>query len=496
MAAETFTQTIPGQPLLSLLVWGAALVLVLYFARAHVHATIRAASRVVHNGLRLAAHAVGGAERRLAQRNREVLLASGLEAVERQVEREFHRVDAVVARDLQGFPALQRELSEQITRIDEDYRESGEIPPAPSAWVSAVEAVAKIKVPEGGMVASMLGDIKATLEKHQQDATEEYRRSVRKRHALLHRMMPYWRRLSVKLGEVGKSIRGLQERAASIDRHMAAYEEIQRGTDRAVRTLSSSSMTQFVISGFVLAVAVGGAMINFNLIALPMSEMVGGGSYIGAYKTSDVAALVIILVETAMGLYLMESLRITRLFPVIGSLDDRVRVRMIWISFGILLVLAGVESALAFMRDRIAADMQALRQTLAGVQETARPQSLIPTVGQMVMGFILPFALTFVAIPLESFIQSARTVAGVALQGLLRTLAFLLRLAGNLARYAGSALIALYDAVIFLPILVERRLRRAVEGRRSGTDGGRNVGADFDPDRTAGITAHGAGGAE
>ena len=33
-----------------------------------------------------------------------------------------------------------------------------------------------------------------------------------------------------------------------------------------------------------------------------------------------------------MGLFLMESLRITRLFPVIGALPDKTRVRMIWIT--------------------------------------------------------------------------------------------------------------------------------------------------------------------
>ncbi|NIQ97122.1 MAG: hypothetical protein GWN87_25280, partial [Desulfuromonadales bacterium] len=76
--------------------------------------------------------------------------------------------------------------------------------------------------------------------------------------------------------------------------------------------------------------------------------------------------------------------------------------------------LAGVESALAFMRDRIAADMEALRQTLAGADVVkTQVESIIPTAGQMVMGFVLPFALTFVAIPLESFIHSSRTVIGI-----------------------------------------------------------------------------------
>ena len=62
----------------------------------------------------------------------------------------------------------------------------------------------------------------------------------------------------------------------------------------------------------VLGVAIGGAAINFSLIARPMAEMVGGTSLIGGFRTADIAALVIIMVEISMGLLLMESLRITR----------------------------------------------------------------------------------------------------------------------------------------------------------------------------------------
>jgi hypothetical protein len=201
-------------------------------------------------------------------------------------------------------------------------------------------------------------------------------------------------------------------------------------------------------------------VINFNLIALPMSEMVGGGSYIGSFKTSNVAAMVIILVEVAMGLYLMESLRITRLFPIIGQMDDKMRTRMIWITFSILLILASVEAALAYMRDQIASDMQALRQSLAAVESTAGVvNSWIPTVGQMVMGFVLPFALTFVAIPLESFVQSSRTVIGVVGAGMLRWLAFVLRLLGNIGHYLGELLVNLYDLFIFPPLWVENLIR-------------------------------------
>jgi hypothetical protein len=234
--------------------------------------------------------------------------------------------------------------------------------------------------------------------------------------------------------------------------------------------LSSSSLTQFFVAGLVLLIAIGGAIINFNLIALPMSEMVGGASYIGPYKTSDVAGLVIILIELTMGLFLMESLRITRLFPIIGSMDDKMRRRMIWITFTMLAILAGVESALAFMRDRIAHDMEALRQTLAGVEQTTIATSMIPTIGQMIMGFILPFALAFVAIPLESFISSSRTVLGVVVVGLLRFLAFILRLLGNIGFYLGRFVVNMYDLIIFPTIWLEGVILGIKTKQKAATD--------------------------
>ena len=110
----------------------------------------------------------------------------------------------------------------------------------------------------------------------------------------------------------------------------------------------------------MLVIAIFGGLINFQLIAMPMSEMVGGTSYIGPMRTSDIAALVIIMVEIAMGLFLMESLRITHLFPVIGSMDDGMRKRMVVITFAILAILATVEASLAYMRDLLALDREAL----------------------------------------------------------------------------------------------------------------------------------------
>ena len=103
--------------------------------------------------------------------------------------------------------------------------------------------------------------------------------------------------------------------------------------------------------------------------------------------------------------------------------------------------------------------MQALRHTLAQVEAPQSVNSWIPTIGQMVMGFILPFALTFVAIPLESFVQSSRTVVGDLVAAILRGLAFSLRLLADVANYAGEFFVNLYDLLAFPLIWIENWLR-------------------------------------
>ena len=463
-----------GAPTLSIVFWLTLVAVALYIARAPAHRAILSLSRVLHYAFRLAARSVRLAEEKLSLRNREVLLAAGREAAERIVEREFYRIDATVRRDLAEYPALQRRLSEEIQSIDEDYKQSTDVPPAPPGWLKAVESVAKIPSAGDPMVAHILDDIHTSLVKAQNTAIKAYRQSSCERHALLKRMMPHWRRGLQMLGQVDKSVNSLLERSKTIDRHMDEYEQVSKRTDRAVRMLSSSSITQFFIAAFVLAIAIGGAVINFHLIARPMSEMVGGASQMMGFKTANIAALVIILVEIAMGLFLMESLRITRLFPIIGALDDKVRLRMVWITFGMLFCLASIEAGLAYMREVLSQGDAALMAYLMQNNEAdAAPQSRwITTAAQMGMGFLLPFALTFVAIPLESFVHSLRTVLGLVGVAILKAAGFALRLLGNVARYAGIMSIHVYDLLIFAPLWIERQAkeRSAPVSRKESDD--------------------------
>ena len=456
MTSDFWTQLFPEQPSW-LVVLGLVLfaILMLYVARTPAHQAILTVTRSIRNALRIMARSVMVAERKLKKRNSEVLLAHGREATERYIEREFQRVEALVSRDLSGYPSLQRDLKEQITRIDEDYVQSGEVPPHPPEWLKVIDAVAEIPSNGSPVVAKILSDIHSTLKKSLDKDISEYRNANKKRHALLKRMLPYWRSLTKILSCVETKITGLEHRSNIIDEQMEEYEQIRAKTDYAERMLSSSSLTQFFISGLVLFIAVVGGWVNFHLVALPMSEMVGATSQLASIKTSDVAALFIIAIEVFLGLFLMESLGVTRLFPIISMLDDNKRRIIFWVALVFLTVFACIESSLAYMRDVLAADEQAIKHMLTDVQVEEMQLSWIPSVGQMVMGFILPFALTFVAIPLESFVHSSRTVVGLVLVWLMHILSFMIRLLGNIVNGLGQLIVSIYDLVIFLPLRIE-----------------------------------------
>ncbi|HEX6265471.1 MAG TPA: hypothetical protein VFZ81_01090 [Burkholderiales bacterium] len=470
----------PDNFAVSVLVLAVIAMAFLYAARGPMHALIRSLGQAVGGPLRLGARWLGGAAAEIHQRNKAVLLAQGRQEVGNRIEREFERLGALVTRDLQGYPALQRKLLDEITRIEEDYKKCGEVPPTPPDWTEAVSAVAKIKSTGSEVVLRVLEEINRSVNAIHDKAIGEYRKAYESRHKILEGFMPFWRSVDKNLAQVEKNIADLKSSVKGVDAHMAKYEQISAGTDKAQHALTVSAFTQFAISLLVMLVAAGGAFINYKLIALPMSEMVGAGDYItSSLRTSEVAALVIIFVEASMGLFLLEAMRITHLFPRIANLNDRTRRRMMWIALGLLVTLAGVEAALALMRDLLIADKQALLQSLATVQaQTATDGWVgsIPTAGQMLLGFILPFALAFIAIPLESLIHSARTVGGVILMALVRVLAFVLRLAGNVVRHMSRLLIRLYDVAIVVPLLVER----VVKGRLVNPRGRRPRVADVD----------------
>ena len=176
-----------------------------------------------------------------------------------------------------------------------------------------------------------------------------------------------------------------------------------------------------------------------------------------------------------MGLFLMEALRITHLFPRIATLNDRMRRRMMWIALVLLVTLAGVEAALALMRDMLIADKQALIQSLATVQQAAADRRLgradpdrradaarlHPAVRARVRRHPARVAHPLVAHRRRRAARRAGVGAGA-------------RAARARQRRRGACrrvLITLYDVVIVLPLMVERMVKAgmrdaALRGRR------------------------------
>src|SRR3954465_15161199 len=473
----------PENPGLSIVVLVVVAMGFMYAARRPVHELLRALGHMIGGPLRIAARSLAQAAADIHHRNKAVLLAHGGQELVSRVEREFERLAAIVTRDLQGYPTLQRKLLDEITKIEEDYKKCGEVPPPSPDWTDAVAAIANVKSTGNELVLRVLEEIKRSVSAIHDKALGEYRKSYETPHKILEGFMPFWRSVDKNLTQVEKNLASLQSSVSTVDSHMATYEAINAAPDKAQHALTVSAFTQFFISLVVMMVAAGGAFINFKLIAMPMSEMVGAGDYItNSLRTSEVAALVIIFVEASMGLFLLEAMRVTHLFPRIASLNEVLRKRMLWIALSLLITLAGVEAALALMRDMLIADKQALLQTLATVQAGATEGWVgrIPTAGQMLLGFILPFALAFIAIPLESLVHAARTVGGVLLASAVRALAFVLRLASAIAKPMSRVLIRLYDVASVLPLLCER----VVKGSRARVSPKAANDVDIDVERT------------
>ena len=221
-------------------------------------------------------------------------------------------------------------------------------------------------------------------------------------------------------------------------------------------------MKPFLISLIVMSVALGGAFINFQLIALPMSELVPAGERLGGIPVSTVSALVIVLMEVAVGIFAMDMLGITELFPKLTMLAPSRRRLILGLSLAGLFFLACVESSLAILREQIVAADSVLKLALSGSAGTVvaiASTSKIPVIGQAVLGFILPWTLAMVAIPLETFLETSRLVFSGFAALLLQCLGNIAQVFAHGARTVTTALPSIYDVYVAIPLRLEQLLR-------------------------------------
>ncbi len=364
--------------------------------------------------------------------------------------------------DLQQYPVLHRSLDEAVKRAEEDFKASSVAPPEAPGWPQAIQAVAGMEKAGDRTVHKILEEIRRAAVVQEKQALHAYREVTAKRHGILAQSAVHWKAIRALLEQVGKAVTGTLEASTRVDAFMERYEKIQRGEDGAERALAGSALNLFIISAFVVAVAGFGGLVNFQLVARPMSELVAGGGWVLGMPVSRIAALVIVLMEVAAGIFLMEALGITQLFPRIGRLPASRRRIIFGVALAGLALLACIEATLAILREQLLEADKALALALSGTAVRGRESvaapllSRIPMIGQAVLGFTLPWILAMIAVPIEMLVESGRHVLGRALVLLVRGLGVVVRLVAHLVRYLTAVLTHAYDIYIIVPLQVER----------------------------------------
>jgi hypothetical protein len=449
----------PARPAASLLVLWLLSQVFCWAARVPVHRAFRALGRVLGGALRITGRWCRSVAVNVAKRDREMILEMGRGDAEAKVAREFRRVETSFANELGRYPELHRKMDDLVSRLDADYKECGNAAPTPPGWAEATAAVAKMPASGDNVVKKVLEEIHNSAKSGEKKALQEYRDATAKRHKILSGMAPMWKELGKHAEQAGKSVGAALETTKRIDAHMTTYEDIRKGDDKAVRAQGWQSTQLFVASLLVLGVAIGGAFVNFNLIALPMSELVPSGNRIGGLPVSTIAALVIVLMEVAAGIFTMEMLGITSFFPKLDLLPSSRRRIILVVALGGLFMLACIECSLAILREQIVESASALKHSLAGISEKAVADpatSRIPVVGQAVLGFVLPWILAMVAVPLETLIATGGHIALTVTAGVLALVGTAARLLAHGSRYLVEGLRHLYDIYIVIPLQIER----------------------------------------
>ncbi len=203
-----------------------------------------------------------------------------------------------------------------------------------------------------------------------------------------------------------------------------------------------------------------GGVLNFLLIERPLSTLFADGGFLlpGGITMGEACAATIIVIESVIGFFLLETLRVTKVLPNFHGLSPGSRGAWAAAFAFILCALSIMEAALAVWREGL------ISLTASVEAEGAVDLGAAPMVFQVVLGVLMPFVLALVAIPLEAFLKNARVVALFLLGALTVLLALPLQVAGVALRWLGEVVWALYETVAFLPSAAARLVTPRARG--------------------------------
>lgn len=435
----------PDYPLASLLVIALLSLTLMYLLRERAHALILRISRSIHSLVRLAAQACLRSEHRVRLRNHEVTIALAEELLERRLEREFVRIEALVEKDLIQYQRLTATINAQLAAVNEDYEGSLDVPMAGPQWISAVEAIARLEEDDrnSDVMGKILSELHRTVDQHQRDVLREHRWTVSARHKLLARLKPHWRKLTKLLEQIEGRIVALNERLQLVDRQMTRFEALVAGSGHG---LIASVIMRFVISLFFVAVGSAAAVLNFYLLAEPLDSLFLGREIAG-FPLSTYTAGFVTAATLVAALMIFEGLKVTNLMPMMAAMTRKGRVLVISCGIFLLSILCLFEASAIAVLPAIEAAEASLTLSLADWLLFS-------------LGLVTPLMLAFFIIPLEYFLYTVRPVAGGLLQVLLHSMAFILRTFGSLAMELGRLLVQCYDVLIFVPLRLESDWRK------------------------------------
>lgn len=428
--------------------------LVLYLGRPGFHKGIRAGARLVRHPLELTARFLRTGADDIRRRNRALLQAQARADAALKVDREWGRLDEVVRRDVQGFPALREALLRQIEQWESEFKRSGEIPELSPEWTKAVPAVARLKATDDPMAERIQAGFRELVEKAQAETLRHHRKIVSERHRALARSELMWQAVGRVLDRVDNRLVQVAESTVTIHEAVNRYQALSEANARFDRSLAGSALVRLFAAGFVLLAACGGALLNVHLMAGPLRWLGIGRDWVWAGQPAPFATgFIVIALEVVAGLVLFDALEVTHVFGFVAILPKRTRRAMAAAAGGVIATLAALQAILAFVR---AGSMREV-PVIGGVAVPGFP--LWHGAAQALLALILPGIMVFVAIPLESFIYAARAIAGVAVETAVRVMAFAVRVVARLTAGVADTLSALYDILILPPLLLERALQ-------------------------------------
>jgi len=402
---------LPEMPGVSIAAWIAASMVFLFLAREPVHKMIHACSDATAGGLRKLSGWMKQTAQAMREKDRKVLLESGVAKIQGEILQEFTKIDMANTKTLASYPKLQLRLDDSISQLERDYEECGQITPQAPGWSEVIESIGRAQGSANDrIIEGMLSEIHKSAVDGEKKALSEFREATSKRHKILNSIAPVWKRIE-KLGkEINGKIDKVMENSKNIDKYMTRYEKISAAEPESIDMLSSKVTKLFIISLIVIFVGLVGAFINFNLIALPMSELVPAGVRVAGMQVSEVSALVIVALELVMGIFMFEAIGVTNTFPQVSNMTRGKRRIILFGCLLGLLFLSTVEASLAVLRENLAEAKTLLDISLAGESAASveNVNSQITLIGQALLGFVLPWILAVIAIPLEMFIEASQ----------------------------------------------------------------------------------------